>query len=130
MTFTVDPLRVPVISSNDFCCGCISSKSIAKNCWFTPKAVAVDGSVKATPTSRSAFGNEKPRSMMPFTTLNCVVTAQMPSASTKMASAQNAFSLTSTRAPIRTSWAMDSASIRSPNPAGAPTGAPQTNPTE
>ena len=38
--------------------------------------------------SRSAFGNEKPRSITPLTTLNIVVTPQMPSASTTTARAQ------------------------------------------
>jgi hypothetical protein len=59
--------------------------------------------MKFAPASRSAFGNEKPRSSAPLTTLNMVVTAQMPSASTNTASAENPRSLRSTRKPMRTS---------------------------
>ena len=54
-------------------------------------------------TSRSAFGNAKPRSITPLTTLNIVVTPQMPSASTMTASAQKDFSLSRTRNPMRRS---------------------------
>ena len=67
--------------------------------------------MKLTSARRSAFGNEKPRSMTPLTTLNIVVTPQMPSASTKIASAQNAFSLTRTRKPMRISRAVSSATM-------------------
>jgi hypothetical protein len=42
--------------------------------------------------------------MAPLTTLNIVVTPQMPSASTTMARKENARSLRSTRKPMRTSW--------------------------
>ena len=49
--------------------------------------------MKLTPTSRLALGKLKPRSMTPFTTLNIVVTPQMPSASTTTARAQNDFFL-------------------------------------
>ena len=38
--------------------------------------------MKLTLISRSALGNENPRSITPLTTLNIVVTPQMPSAST------------------------------------------------
>ena len=59
--------------------------------------------MKLTLASRAAFGNEKPRSMTPFTTLNMVVTPPMPRARTMTARAQKAFSLTSTRSPMRRS---------------------------
>ena len=103
VTFTVDPFRYAAIISNDCCIGSSSLKSIAVICPFTPKNVAVVGSMKLALASRSAFGNEKPRNITPFTTLNIVVTPQMPSASTMVASAQNDFSLTSTRRPMRRS---------------------------
>src|SRR5688572_15277701 len=70
---------------------------------FTPKNVALDGSMKFTFIIRSAFGKENPRSITALTTLNCVVTAAMPMASTKTASAQKALSLTRMRSPMRTS---------------------------
>jgi len=54
--------------------------------------------------SRAALGKEKPRSMTPLITLNWVVTAQMPRASTATASPANVFSLANTRKPMRTSW--------------------------
>ena len=60
---------------------------------------------------RSAVGNEKPRSITPFTTLNIVVTPQIPRASTMTARAQNDFSLMRTRTPIRRSWPKVSATI-------------------
>ena len=61
--------------------------------FFTPKNVAVVGSMKVTFVIRSALGNENPRIMAALTTANIVVTAQMPSASTKTASAQKPLSL-------------------------------------
>src|SRR5581483_574766 len=70
---------------------------------LTPLKVAVDGSTKLTLASRSACGKSNPRSITPLTTLNIVVTPQIPSPSTMTASEQNARSLTSTRRPIRTS---------------------------
>src|SRR5687767_4435158 len=54
-------------------------------------------------TSRSPLGNENPRSITPFTTLNIVVTPLIPRARTTTASAQNVFSLNRTRRPILTS---------------------------
>jgi hypothetical protein len=65
--------------------------------------LALDGSTKFALASRSAFGNENPRSMAPLTTLNIVVTPQMPSAITTMARIENARSLRSTRKPMRIS---------------------------
>ena len=70
---------------------------------LTPKKFALDGSMKFALARRSAVGNEKPRSITPLTTLNIVVTPQMPSASTMTARAQNDFSLMRTRRPIRRS---------------------------
>src|SRR5438067_533743 len=67
--------------------------------------------MKRMPIRRSAVGNENPRSITPFTTLNCVVTAQMPSASTSTASAQKPFSLIKTRNPTRVSWRRESKSM-------------------
>src|SRR5690242_6689736 len=67
--------------------------------------------MKLALASRSAFGNPKPRSITPLTTLNIVVTPQMPRARTTTASAQNARSFTSTRAPTRRSRRRVSATI-------------------
>ena len=53
--------------------------------------------------SRSAVGNEKPRSITPLTTLNIVVTPQMPRASTMTARAQKDRSLMRMRRPMRMS---------------------------
>ena len=75
---------------------------------FAPKKFAVDGSMKFTLASRLAFGNENPRSITPLTTLNIVVTPQMPRARTVTASAQKDFSFTSTRRPMRRSRATPS----------------------
>src|SRR5262245_41339070 len=60
---------------------------------------------------RSLFGNEKPRRIAPLTTLNIVVTPQMPSARTMIASAEKARSLRRTRRPIRISCRKVSESI-------------------
>jgi len=49
--------------------------------------------VEVTFVIRSPLGNENPRIMAALTTANIVVTAQMPSASTKTASAQKPLSL-------------------------------------
>src|SRR5262245_25976474 len=67
--------------------------------------------MKLALTSRSAFGNAKPRSSTPLTTLNIVVTPQMPSARTTTARAQKARSFTSMRRPTRRSWRKVSATI-------------------
>ena len=92
VTFTVEPFRYDAISSNDCCWGTSSSKSIDVMRPLAPNTLAVDGSMKFALASRAAFGKEKPRSITPLTTLNIVVTPQMPSASTRTASAQNDFS--------------------------------------
>src|SRR6266581_2534769 len=92
------------MSSNDCCFGRTSSKSIGDTWPFCPKKPLLVGSMKLTLTIRAEFGNENPRSMIPFTTLNIVVTPQIPSASTTTASAQNPFSRRRTRKPTRMSW--------------------------
>src|SRR5215813_10085542 len=92
------------MSSNDFCFGRTSSKSIGDTWPFCPKKFLLVGSMKETLTIRAEFGNENPRIMIPFTTLNMVVTPQIPSASTTIASAQNPFSRRRTRKPTRRSW--------------------------
>jgi hypothetical protein len=70
---------------------------------LTPKKFALVGSTKFALARRSAFGNENPRSIVPFTTLNMVVTPQIPSANTTMARVEKARSLRRTRNPMRTS---------------------------
>ncbi len=101
--FTVEPLRYDASISNECCWGTSSSKSIDVMRPLAPNTLAVDGSMKFALASRAAFGKEKPRSITPLTTPNIVVTPQMPSASTRTASAQNDFSFTRTRSPIRRS---------------------------
>src|SRR5688572_9801518 len=71
---------------------------------FCPKKFVLVGSTKLTLTSRAEFGNENPRSITPFTTLNVVVTPQMPSARTATAMAQKPFSRRRTRSPTLRSW--------------------------
>src|SRR6266404_6212991 len=66
------------------------------------------GSINPTPISCSGCGNENPRSTNALTRVNCVVTPQMPSASTNTARKQNDFSLNRTRKPMRTSCRNDS----------------------
>src|SRR5438034_4346788 len=92
------------MSSKDCCFGRTSSKSIGDTWPFCPKKPLLVGSMKLTLTIRAEFGNENPRSMIPFTTLNIVVTPQIPSASTTTASAQSPFSRRRTRKPTRISW--------------------------
>src|SRR3989338_2178789 len=92
------------MSSKDCCFGRTSSKSIGDTWPFWPKKLLLVGSMKLTLTSRAEFGNENPRSITPFTTLNVVVTPQMPRASTTTASAQKPFSRRRTRSPTRRSW--------------------------
>src|SRR3989442_11720891 len=92
------------MSSKDCCFGRTSSKSIGDTWPFCPKKPLLVGSMKLTLTIRAAFGNENPRSMMPFTTLNIVVTPQIPRARTMTASAQKPFSRRRTRRPTRRSW--------------------------
>ena len=61
---------------------------------------------------RSAVGKEKPRSITPFTTLNIVVTPQIPRASTMTAERAERFFLDENAdAPIRRSWPKVSATI-------------------
>src|SRR5881409_3159946 len=92
------------MSSKDCCFGLTSSKSIGDTWPFCPKKFLLVGSMKLTLTSREVFGNENPRSITPFTTLNVVVTPQMPSANTTTAIAQKPFSRRRTRRPTRRSW--------------------------
>src|SRR5262245_56802404 len=92
------------MSSKDCCFGRTSSKSIGDTWPFCPKKFLLVGSMKLTLTIREEFGNEKPRSITPLTTLNVVVTPQMPSARTVMDRAQKPFSLRRTRRPTRKSW--------------------------
>src|SRR2546427_6905227 len=101
----------PAMSSKDRCFGRSSSKSIADTWPFWPKKFLLVGSMRLTLTSRAAFGNENPRSMIPFTTLNIVVTPQTPRARTVIASAQKPFSRRRTRSPTRRSWTNVSATI-------------------
>src|SRR5262245_48380655 len=67
--------------------------------------------MKFTLARRSAFGNEKPRNIAPFTTANIVVTPQMPSASTRIARLEKDRSFRKTRKPMRRSWAKVSGCI-------------------
>src|SRR5438093_5614009 len=92
------------MSSKDCCFGLTSSKSIGDTWPFCPKKFLLVGSMKLTLTIRAAFGKENPRSMIPFTTLNIVVTPQMPRARTMTDRAQKPFSRRRTRRPTRTSW--------------------------
>src|SRR2546422_6826214 len=80
------------MSSKDCCFGLTSSKSIGDTWPFCPKKFLLVGSMKLTLTIRAAFGKENPRSMIPFTTLNIVVTPQMPRARTMTDNAQKPFS--------------------------------------
>src|SRR6476646_5046333 len=66
------------------------------------------GSINPTLINCSGWGKENPRNTKAFTTVNCVVTPQMPSARTRTASKQNDFSLIKTRNPIRISCKNDS----------------------
>src|SRR5438270_1826921 len=72
------------------------------------------GSMNPTVINCSGWAKENPRRTVAFTTVNCVVTPQMPSASTVTARKQNDFSLNKTRRPIRTSCRNDSNIVRSP----------------
>src|SRR5437867_12382876 len=114
VALTVEPFRYAAMSSKDRCFGRSSSKSIADTWPFWPKKFRLVGSTKLTLTNRAEFGNENPRSITPFTTLNVVVTPQMPRASTVTASAQNPFSRRSTRSPTRRSWTKSSIPIHIP----------------
>src|SRR5213594_1487724 len=104
VTLTVAPLMYAAMSSKDCCFGLTSSKSIGDTWPFCPKKFLLVGSMKLTLTIRAAFGKENPRSMIPFTTLNIVVTPQMPRARTMTDNAQKPFSRRRTRSPTRTSW--------------------------
>src|SRR6267378_3045546 len=61
------------------------------------------GSISPTLINCSGCGNENPRNTIALTTVNCVVTPQMPSPSTSTARKQNDLSLNKTRRPTRTS---------------------------
>jgi hypothetical protein len=108
---TVEPFRYAASRSNDRWTGRISSKSIAATWPLTPKKFRLVGSMKFALARRSAFGNEKPRSITPLTTLNIVVTPQIPRARTTMASVENDRSLRRTRKPMRRSWTSASGCI-------------------
>ncbi len=78
---------------------------------FAPNKFRLVGSTKLTLTNRATFGNENPCSITPFTTLNVVVTPQMPRARTVTAIARNPFSRRRRRNPTRRSWTRRSVTL-------------------